>query len=417
MTAAPQAGAASARACSLAGRHVVLGVTGSIAAYKAAELLRMLTRNGAEAQPVMTQGATHFLGPLTLATLAGRETFVEMFARDDADIRHIALARWADIAVVAPATADFLGKYRSGIVDDVLLNLLLALPSQRVPVVVAPAMNDEMFAHPAVQENLETLARRGVFVVPPEHGELACKTIGPGRLADLARIVQHCERALCAASSAADFRGRRVVVTAGPTRQYLDPVRFLSNPSTGRMGAAVARAAWTRGADVSVVAGPMDRALLPADVATVFVESVQDMLEAVRAAMSADAMLVMTAAVGDFAPPRAPEKIKKTGQVRTLELLPTPDILTAVRAQHPRATLAGFAAETSDVCARAREKLVRKKLDVIVGNRVGVADSGFAGPTTDAVLIDRTGWEQDVGAVEKTALAHLILDRLRELAP
>ncbi len=388
----------------VAGKTVVLGVCGGIAAYKAAEIVRALVRRDAEVRVVMTRSAAEFIAPLTLQTLSGHPVATDLFdLTQESEIGHIQLADGADVVAVAPATANVLAKAALGLADDLLSTLLLAT---RAPLVFAPAMNVHMYENAAVQNNLKILAKRGAFVVDPAVGALACGYEGAGRLPDPEVVVAEIERAVCGR----DLAGQRVVVSAGATREAIDPVRFVSNRSTGRMGYALARAAWRRGAEVVLISGPTPLAE-PHGVRTVRVTSAAAMQKAVAKEASRAAVLLMAAAVADYRPAKAaPRKIKKGKGKRILELARTADILAGLPARRGRIVV-GFAAETDDVIANAEGKRKAKKLDMIVANDVSRADAGFEVDTNAVTIIDRLGREE-VELTSKDAVAERVLDRV-----
>jgi len=395
---------------------VVLGVTGCIGAYKACEVLRELQRRGVDVHVVMTRHATEFVTPMTFEALSRHTVFLDQFALGaEGDIRHISLADAAQLLLVAPATANILGKFARGIADDALSTLYLAT---RAPVVVAPAMNVNMFDHPAVRENLDILRARGVRVVDPGSGYLACGWLGRGRLAEPDAIVEAAMAVLAEGGAAPsevearkDLAGETVLVTAGPTVEDLDPVRFLSNRSTGRMGFALAEAARDRGARVVLVAGPtpIDP---PTGVDVVRVRSAEEMARAVKAHADAATIVAMAAAVSDYRPamPSA-VKLKKTAGDTTLALTRTPDILASLGADKGGRFVVGFAAETDHVLDNARRKRAAKGVDLLVANEVGGAAGGFAAEENAAVLIDDEG-ETEVPLMSKRALADRIWDRV-----
>jgi phosphopantothenoylcysteine decarboxylase/phosphopantothenate--cysteine ligase len=396
----------------LAAKTIVLGVTGGIAAYKSVELLRLMRGAGARVRVVMTRSATRFVGPTTFEALSGEPVWLDMFeSRPEAAMRHIDWAQQSDAVVVAPATANILGKLAGGIADDPLSTLLLAATC---PVMLCPAMNTHMFCHPSVARNLARLEADGHCILAPDSGDLACGTVGAGRLPDPAVIFDR----VLALLAAKDYRGRRILVTAGPTREPLDPVRFLSNPSSGRMGFAVARAAEHRGAAVTLVSGPSDLSD-PVNVATVRVTTAAEMAEAVwRLAAAAD-IVVKTAAVSDYRPAVvAPQKIKKGAADATLALVRNPDILKELgRRKNPGQILVGFAAETENVDQYAAVKLKEKHLDLIVANRIGIPGAGFEAETNIVSLFYRDGRREDLESMPKGDLAHLLLDRIGGLSP
>jgi phosphopantothenoylcysteine decarboxylase/phosphopantothenate--cysteine ligase len=394
---------------------VVLGVTGCIGAYKACEVLRELQRRGMTVRVVMTQSATRFVAPMTFEALSQHAVFVDQFALgENGEIRHIGLADEADLLLVAPATANTLGKFARGIADDALSTLYIAT---RAPTLVAPAMNVNMFEHPAVVENIEILRRRGVTIVEPGEGYLACGWLGRGRLAEVETIV---EAALARLRKRNDLEGRTVLVTAGPTVEDLDPVRFLSNRSSGRMGYRLAEVAQARGARVILVSGPTALAA-PAGVELVPVRSADEMAAVVEARGGDADVVVMAAAVADYRPAQtATRKLKKGDAGLTLELVRTTDILRGLGEDKRGRLLVGFAAETEDVVENARRKLESKNLDLIVANRIGGPRGGFAADENAAVLLDASGGEIEVPLTSKRELAERIWDRvvaLRRAAP
>jgi phosphopantothenoylcysteine decarboxylase / phosphopantothenate---cysteine ligase len=394
---------------------VVLGVTGCIGAYKACEVLRELQKRDVDVHVVMTEAATRFVSPMTFEALSRHPVFTDQFALGaQGDIRHISLADAADLLLVAPATANSLGKFARGIADDALSTLYTAT---RAPVVVAPAMNVNMFDHPAVAENLEILRARGVRIVEPGEGYLACGWLGKGRLAEVSEIVA---AALAVLERKRDLAGETVLVTAGPTVEDIDPVRFLSNRSSGRMGYRVAEAARDRGARVILVSGPTSLPA-PAGIERVTVRSAEDMARAVSERVGEAGVVVMAAAVADYRSARvSPSKVKKTAGPLTLELVRTGDILRTLGQAKGERTLVGFAAETDHVIENARTKLREKNLDLIVANDVSREDAGFGTETNAAVLLDREGGEVPVPLGSKRALAEAIWDRviaLRKRAP
>lgn len=393
---------------SLRDRRVHLCVSGGIAAYKAVEVARALIRAGATVQVAMTANAQQFVGPLTFqAVTHGRVLTRTLDPSEEMEIGHIAFAQACDALVVAPATANVLAKAACGLADDVVSTVLVAAT---VPVVAAPAMNQFMYAHPAVQANLATLASRGWHLVPPDAGDLACGQVGPGRLPEAAVIVQAVVEALAAHGGPRRLLGRRVVVSAGPTREPLDPVRFLSNPSSGKSGFAIAAAAARAGAEVTLVHGPVAVAA-PVGVSAVPVSTALEMHAAVtRAAAGADAV-VMTAAVADYRPAdRSATKVKKGDGPVTLTLVRNPDILAELGAARtgPRPVLVGYAAETGDPVGYARDKLVRKRVDLVVANDVTAPGSGFGTPTNQVWFVAPDGVEA-LPLLSKEAIAERLV--------
>ena len=390
-------------------RRIVLGVSGGIAAYKAIDVCRRLVDGGAHVVPVMTRGATRFVGEATFSALASERAHTSLF-HDDDPIPHTRLGQSADAVVVAPATARVIGSYAAGISSDLLTATLLAV-REGVPVVLAPAMHTEMWEHPAVQENLATLARRGVTIVPPEEGRLAGGDIGRGRLAAPATIVEAVEAALGAGR---DLSGLRVLVTAGGTREPIDPVRFVGNRSSGKQGHALAAEAAARGAKVTLVT-TVDLPFPPhSDV--IRVETAAEMEEAVNAAGASADVVVMAAAVADFRPAQvADRKLKKQAGVPEITLEPTPDILARLVARkRPGQTVVGFAAETDEVRKNAAAKLAAKGIDLIVANDVTAPGAGFEHDTNQVVIMDADGTECEVPLADKRAIARAVFDAVTQ---
>jgi phosphopantothenoylcysteine decarboxylase / phosphopantothenate---cysteine ligase len=393
-----------------ASRRVLLGITGGIASYKSAWLARLLAKAGAEVDVVMTRAATEFVGPVTFEALTGRPVHAGLFDPGRA-LSHITLAREAAAIVVAPATADFLARAASGQADDLLSACLLAASC---PVLLVPAMNDRMWAHPQTQRNVHHLTELGYRILPPDEGMLAAgEGSGPGRMPEPETIFAHVGRLL---ESTGALMGRRVVVSAGPTREPLDPVRFVSNHSTGKMGVALAAAAWRRGADVVLIAGPLSVSP-PVGPHLLDVATTAEMAEAVRSALPNADLLIMAAAPADFAPAQvAPSKIKKSSRPPTLALAPTVDILASTRdVRRPGIVIVGFALETDDVMAHARAKLKEKALDLIVVNDATEPGAGFGVDTNRVTLLDREGGEVRLELMSKPAVADAILDRVEGL--
>lgn len=392
----------------LAGRRVLLGVTGGIAAYKAAYLARLLRERGADVQVVMTPSATRFVGPDTFAALTGRPVHSDIFERTDI-VLHVRLARGADAAIVAPATANMLAKLTSGIADDLLTSTLLEFVG---PIVVAPAMHSGMLAHPATRENLSTLRERGVTIVGPVEGALAAGDRGMGRMSEPEEIADALEAALEAGH---DLSGRRVLVTAGPTHEPIDAVRFLGNRSSGKMGWAIAEEARRRGAAVTLISGPTHLAD-PPGVEVVRVETAEEMRDAVLSRFEQADAVIKAAAVADFRSKEHVEgKIKKEGGTPELHLEPTPDILRELGERKRDQVLVGFAAETEDLKAAGRQKLREKHLDLIVVNRVGEPGTGFDSDTNSAMMLAPSGEDVPLRQWTKRELARAICDRLAVL--
>jgi phosphopantothenoylcysteine decarboxylase/phosphopantothenate--cysteine ligase len=392
----------------LEGKRVVLGVSGGIAAYKAIEVCRRLVDAGAHVVPVLTEGALHFVGRTTFDALASERAWTSLW--DEAHpIPHTHLGQTADLVLVAPATARVLGLYATGISDDLLTNTLLAT---RAPVLVCPAMHTEMWEHPAVQDNLRVLRARGVHVVEPEVGRLAGGDVGTGRLADPATIVEAATAILLGTPVAADLTGLRIVVTAGGTREPIDPVRFIGNRSSGKQGHAVAEEAVARGAKVTLVTTVGLATSTGIDV--VRVDTAAEMEHAVLTRADSADVIVMAAAVADFRPVRvADRKLKKGDGAPDVVLEPTTDILAELGAQRRQGqVLVGFAAETGDLRTNAADKLRRKGIDLIVGNDVSEPGVGFEHDTNAVVILGADGSSTDVPLSDKRAIARAILDAI-----
>lgn len=389
----------------LNGKQIVLGVTGGIAVYKAVELVRLLTKAGADVHVIMTRSATEFVGPLTFQTLTSNPVHTEIFNLiAEREIGHIALADRADLFIIAPATANVIGKIAGGIADDMLTTTVMAT---RAPVLIAPAMNVNMCTNPIYRENEEKLRRHGYRFVSPVKGMLACGWEGEGKLQDPAIIMEEAVRAL----TRQDLAGERVLVTAGPTLEEIDPVRYISNHSSGKMGYAIARAARRRGAEVALVSGPtcLDD---PWGIDTVRVCSAAEMRDAVLERVAASTIIVKAAAVADYRPrSRAAGKIKKTADALVLELEKNPDILAEVGGIKGDRVLVGFAAETGELVENARKKLTGKNLDLVVANDIGQPGAGFHGDTNIARLLHRDGRVEELPLMGKDEMAAIILDR------
>jgi phosphopantothenoylcysteine decarboxylase/phosphopantothenate--cysteine ligase len=390
---------------------IVVGVTGGIAGYKAADIVSRLRQAGAQVHVVMTEAATRFVAPLTFSTLSGNPVAVDMFAAPAHwEVEHVALADCAHAMLIAPATANILAKLAAGIADDMVTCVTLAT---RAPVIVAPAMNVHMLEHPATQANIARLRGLGYHVLECEEGRLACGYEGKGRLPEPAAIVAEVERVL---SAARELEGVSVLVTSGPTREPIDAVRFISNPSTGKMGYALAEAAARRGARVTVVTGPT--ALPdPHGVEVVRVQTTQEMLAAVEARVKEADVVIGAAAPSDYAPQNpAAEKVSKSAARMSLDLRRTPDILARISQRKGNLILIGFTAETGDLLARAKEKLRRKRLDLIVANDVTVEGAGFAVDTNIAALVFPDGRVEQLPLMTKRELAQRVLDVVAQLA-
>jgi phosphopantothenoylcysteine decarboxylase/phosphopantothenate--cysteine ligase len=393
----------------LIGKRIVLGVTGSIAAYKAVALLRTLLREGATVRVVMTQSATKFVTPLTFEVLSGHPVSTDLFEAHQ-EMKHLSLPEQADVIVIAPATANCLAKSALGLGDDLLSTMLL---TAQCPLIMAPAMDGGMWTHPSVQEHVGTLRARGAVVLDPEEGPLASGQIGQGRLAEESTILAAIQDAL---TPRRDWQGHRLLVSAGPTQEPIDPVRFISNRSSGKMGYAIAEAAQARGAQVVLVTGPT-AIPTPKGVEVVSVATAEEMMKALSTRLTWSTAVIMAAAVADFRPKHlVSQKIRKQGRAdQTLDLEQTTDILASLSAKRTTQLMIGFAAETHDLIAHAKHKLTAKGLDLIVANDVTAEGAGFGSDQNAATLIDRQGNMRELPLMPKRALADAILDRAQEL--
>jgi phosphopantothenoylcysteine decarboxylase/phosphopantothenate--cysteine ligase len=399
-------------------KHILLGITGGIAAYKMPWLVRELRRAGAEVRVVMTEAATEFVTPLTLSTLSGADVIVGTFPKMAGNIQkgstwHIHLAEWADLMLIAPATANVVAKLAHGASDDAVSTLTLAFTRS---VLVAPAMDADMWTHAATQRNVAVLKELGYSVLPPEEGELASGLTGPGRLPELQRIIDAVEAALD--SSRRDLKGKRVLVTAGPTFEAIDPVRYIGNRSSGKMGYAIARAAAERGASVTLISGPVALAA-PRHVERVDVESAEEMYRAVMKRRAKADLIVMSAAVADFTPERpSPVKIKKErlgADAMTLPLRKTRDILAELTTERGKSVIVGFALETDRALANAKKKLKEKRPDLLVLNDASREGAGFNTDTNIVTLLSRRGAVDKLPKMSKIDVAHAILNRVLRL--
>ncbi len=392
----------------LTGRKIVLGVTGGIAAYKACDLVSRLKKRGAVVRVVMTEHARRFVDPLTFETLSGNRAYTDSFDRKY-EIGHVALAKWCDLMICAPATANMIAKLTAGICDDLLTTTLIAMTK---PVLIAPAMNSAMWKNAATQHNMQVLADRGMRFVGPESGHLACGDDDIGRMSEPEAIVEAAEAIL---NAGRDLEGLRVLVTAGPTVEKIDPVRFITNRSTGKMGYAIAQAAADRGACVTLVSGPV-HINPPANVRLISIESCAQLCDQVLLNAADADIVIQAAAPADFRPATiADQKIKKTGAGMTIELEATTDIAAALGARkRDGQILVAFAAETQNVLENAQGKLIRKNADLIVANDVSRSDAGFGVDTNVITLITRSD-ARALPLMRKTDAAHAILDRVREL--
>ncbi|MCE5283530.1 MAG: bifunctional phosphopantothenoylcysteine decarboxylase/phosphopantothenate--cysteine ligase CoaBC [Deltaproteobacteria bacterium] len=390
-------------------RRIVLGVTGGIAAYKAAELVRELVRRGAKVRVVMTESGQRFVTPLTFETLSGSPVYTDLFQMTGGyEIGHIALADFAEVLVVAPATANIIGKMAAGIADDLLSTVLVAAAS---PVLVCPAMNSKMYANRVVQENLGRIRSLGHAVLEPGYGELACRTEGQGRLAEPGDIVEEIETML----TPKDLQGERVLVTAGPTQEALDPVRFITNHSSGKMGYALATMARRRGAEVTLVSGPTSLAC-PKGVRSIAVTTAREMRDAVMGHLDEATVVIKAAAVADYRPETFQEtKIKKKEGPIDVRLERNPDIISEIAGKKGNRILVGFSMESDHLIEHARAKLMEKGMDFIVANDVTETGAGFGGDTNVVRILDRDGGVENLPIMDKLDVAAAILDRVRQI--
>jgi len=386
----------------LTDKTIVLGITGSIAAYKAADIASRLTKEGARVEVVMTEAATWFIAPLALRSITGRAVVSEMFDPDSQrTLEHVALGEAADLVVIAPATASLIAKLAAGIADEMPALIVLAT---KAPIILAPAMNVNMYENSITQENLAKLKARGFVIVEPDYGRLASGRLGQGRLADTDKIIGAIKQVL---GRRGDLAGKKLVVTAGGTQEPIDPVRHISNPSSGKMGYAIAEAARDRGAEVKLITAPVSLPQ-PAGVEVIPVKTTLEMQKAVAKAVTGADALIMAAAVTDYQPKAtAKDKIKKDKPDLKLELVRTPDILAEVKGNFIRV---GFAAESNDIVANAKKKLAGKKLDMIVANDITAADSGFGVDTNRVTIIDKKGKVEKLPLMTKREVADKILD-------
>ncbi len=391
----------------LANRQVLLGITGGIAAYKSAELVRRLRDAGATVRVVMTPAACEFITPLTLQALSGQPVHLDLLdPAAEAAMGHIELARWADLILVAPASADFMARVAAGIADDLLSTLCLAA---KAPLLLAPAMNQAMWSNAATQQNRHTLGARGVRFAGPAEGAQACGDTGPGRMLEVPDLVA----AACSVFASGPLAGVRVMLTAGPTREAIDPVRYISNSSSGKMGFALAAAAADAGAEVTLIAGPVHLPA-PAGVSRIDVLTAAEMHAAVMARIDACDVFIGCAAVADYRPAEvAQQKIKKTGESLEIRLVRNPDIIADVAAHRPRPFTVGFAAETNDLLLHARQKLERKGLDLVIANDVSRSDIGFESDRNEVCIVSATG-DGDPLSGTKLAIARALVEDIAQ---
>ncbi|OGP74257.1 MAG: phosphopantothenoylcysteine decarboxylase [Deltaproteobacteria bacterium RBG_16_49_23] len=394
----------------LKGKEIVLGVAGGIAAYKAAEFVRLLAKQEARVHVVMTRNGQEFITPLTLQTLSGNPVVTDPFALlEETQIGHIALADLAELIVILPATANIIGKIANGIADDFLSTLVMA---SKAPVLFIPSMNVNMWENKALQKNIRILAERGYYFVEPGEGELACHWYGKGRLAELSEVLEKMEDIL----SPKDLKGKRILVTAGPTQESIDPVRFITNHSSGKMGYALAKMARRRGAEVLLVSGPTSLPIPRSDIRLVSVKTAEEMRKAVVTHLKDCSVMIKAAAVSDYRPREISRtKLKKTDPSVSLELERTRDILGEIGKKKGKRILVGFAAETEDLVSNARKKLKEKNLDLIVVNDVTKPGAGFASETNQVKLLYSSGEVKDIPLMSKEEVSRVILDAVVSL--
>ncbi len=394
---------------SIRDKNILLGITGGIAAYKACELARLMIKSGANVNVIMSRGAAEFVTPLTLQTLSGNPVHTDLFSlTQEAEVGHISLADRADLFVIAPSTANLIGKIAGGIADDLLTTTIMAT---RVPVLLAPAMNCNMYENPIVQENMNKLKGYGYNFIDSETGQLACGYEGKGRMAEPGDIMEEIETIL----SPKDLKGERIVVTAGPTYEAIDPVRFIGNRSSGKMGYALARMALRRGAEVTLISGPSSLTP-PRGIRFISVESAEEMRKAVTVNLKDATIVIMAAAVADYRPKRAvPEKMKKGAGSISLDLEKTEDIISEIGRKKGKRFIIGFAAETDNLWANAKKKLKEKNLDLIIANNVKEPGAGFAVDTNIVTIIDNKGTLEALPKMSKDEVAWKVLDRVASL--
>ncbi len=393
----------------LEGKRIVLGITGGIAAYKSAELTREFVKGGADVKVIMTRNATRFITPLTLQTLSGNPVYTDMFSiTERSEISHITLAGEADIIIVAPATANIIGKIACGLADDLLSTTIMAT---KAPVLTCPAMNSNMYTNDIVEENINKLASRNYFFIEPGYGELACKAEGPGRLPPLADIVEEVESIL----TEKDLAGEKILITAGPTREPFDPVRYITNYSSGRMGYALATMARRRGADVTLISGPSSLTK-PSGVKFQQVSSAIEMRDTVMNNMKNSTVIIKAAAVADFRPAIfSDDKIKKADGTLNVHLERNPDICAEVGRKKGDRILVGFAVETENLIENARSKMTEKNMDLIVANDITQSGAGFQTDTNIVKILDREGGKEELPILDKIEVADRILNSVKEI--
>ncbi|WP_405352817.1 bifunctional phosphopantothenoylcysteine decarboxylase/phosphopantothenate--cysteine ligase CoaBC [Ruminococcus sp.] len=392
------------------GKNIILGVTSSIAAYKSANVASALVKKGCNVNVLMTQNATNFIHPLTFEELTKNKCIIDTFDRNvQYNVAHISLATSADAFLIAPASANIIGKIANGIADDMLSTTVMAC---KCPVIISPAMNTNMFENPIVQDNLAKLERYGYIIVPPAEGRLACGTVGKGKMPDEQVLLNYLERAL---TEKQDFKGKRVLVTAGPTQESIDPVRYITNHSSGKMGYAVAKQAMLRGAEVTLVSGKVNLPPVPF-VKTINVTTAEEMYNAVTREFDSTDIVIKAAAVADFRPVNiADDKLKKADGMENIPLEPTKDILKALGANKKNQFICGFSMETQNMTENSKKKLESKNLDMIVCNNLKVEGAGFQGDTNVVTIIDKSS-TTELGIMSKTEVADKILDRIAQLS-
>lgn len=389
----------------LKGKKILLGITGSIASYKSVELTRRIIDLGAEVTVVMTKAAQSFITPLTFETVSGKRVFTDI---NQEPISHIALLESADLFMIAPATANIIGKMASGVADDLMSTLLVA---STVPVLIVPAMNSNMYENPVVQRNRDVLEERGIEIIEPETGRLACGYEGIGRFPDLKIIIDKVTEMI---QKGEDLKGENILVTAGPTREPLDPVRFFSNRSSGKMGYSLAKVARRRGAEVTLISGPT-ALKIPFGINRIDVERAEEMMKECLPAFEKSTIGIMSAAVSDWSTDMSPHKIKKDGKERVLRLRENPDILQEMGRRKGDRILVGFAAETENVIENGKKKLIEKNLDMVVVNDLREEGAGFEVDTNKVTVIDRKGNVTEFPLISKIEVANRIIDKVLEL--
>jgi len=391
-------------------KTIILGVTGGIAAYKSVEIVRLFQKEKVDTHVVMTHNATQFISPLTLQTISGNPLYFELFSEaDSVEALHISLAKKAQLLLIAPASANIISKFASGLADDLLSTLFLAFKGL---VIIAPSMNEAMYNHPILQKNLKKLRELGIIIIEPEEGALACGSEGKGRLASPDKIVSFC---LDIFFKKKTLKGEKFLITAGPTREFIDPVRFITNRSSGKMGYTIAQAARKRGAEVILISGPTQLSC-PSDIDIKKVATAEEMKKQVLSFYEQSSVIIMAAAVSDYRPFRvSKKKIKKKHEEWNLRLKPTDDILTEISRKSKRKLLIGFAAESDNILENARKKLKAKRLHLMVVNDIYLTNSGFESDYNTVSLLDKHGEEKNLPRLLKAQVAEIIIDKIEEL--